>query len=197
MIKEEKTNDFEKIRQLRAKRDNIIKQLEELEKKIESKFYDTKLSEQIMRKKRTLFELEKTIKIYSSNPDYTNGFIDLYNISESNSFYLVCFHEEKKPIGELGCSDSIFANNISYCIYKEYRNKGLGFQSVCLLLEYLNSKGIENITIFVEKNNIPSLRIAEKLKDIYKSYTLSNYDTTIAFHFCINNKKLESNTKSK
>ena len=197
MTKEEKTNDIEKIRQLKAERDSIIKQLEKLEKKFQSQFYDIELSERIMRKKSILFEIERTIRLYSFNPVCTNGFIDLYNDPLSNNHYVVCFQGEKEAIGELGFGDSIFADNISYCIYEKYQNKGLGFQSVCLFLEYLNSKGIESATIIVEKTNLPSLRIAEKLKDIYQSYSISEYNSTFVFHFCIDNKKLESNSMSK
>ncbi len=51
MTKEEKTNDIEKIRQLEAQRDSIIKQIEKLEKKFQSPFDDIELSEQITRKK--------------------------------------------------------------------------------------------------------------------------------------------------
>ena len=136
------------------------------------------------------------IEFYSFNPVCTNGFIDLYNDPLSNKYYLVCFHGEKEPIGVLGFGDLIFTDNVSYCIYEKYQNKGLGFQSVCLFLEYLNSKGIESVTIHVEKTNLPSLRIAEKLKDIYQSYSVSEYNSIFAFHFCLANKKLESNSMS-
>jgi RimJ/RimL family protein N-acetyltransferase len=57
----------------------------------------------------------------------------------------VSFHGEKKPIGQLGFGGSMFVDNIFYYIYEKYQNKGLGFQTVYLLLEHLNSKGIEHV----------------------------------------------------
>ena len=64
MTKEEKTNDIEKIRQLEAERDSIIKQLEKLEKKSQFLINDIELSERIMRKKGFLFEIERIIEFY-------------------------------------------------------------------------------------------------------------------------------------
>lgn len=92
----------------------------------------------------------------------------------------------------MSIGDSLYADNISYFINEEYRNRGLGFQAVCLLFEYLNSKGIDHVTINVEKNNIPSLRVVDKIKEIYKCSSISEHKDSIAFHICIDNKKTKS-----
>lgn len=209
VTKEEKTNSIMEIRQLKGKRNSIIQQLEKLgrqlekiEKKSEYQFEYficdwRKLQEQISKLHKSLYVIEKTLELYSLNPICTNDFIDLYNDPEYDNSYLVCSHGKKEFIGKLSFGDSFFADNISYFIYEKYRNKGLGFQSVCLFLEYLNSKGIETATVHVAKTNLPSLRIVEKLKEVYQSYSISDRNETIAFHFCINNKKLESNSISK
>ncbi len=206
MTEEEKANNIMEIRQLKEKRNSITQQLEKLgrqlekiEKNYESQFAyfyrdidgRTKLQRQISKLNESLYVIEKTLELYSLNPICTNDFIDLYNNPEYNNCYLVCSHGKKEFIGELSFGDSFFADNISYFIYENYRNKGLGFQSVCLFLEYLNSKGIETATLHVEKTNLPSLRIVEKLKEVYQSYSISDRNETIAFHFCITNKKIK------
>jgi len=206
VTEEEKANNIMEIRQLKEKRNSITqhleklgRQLEKIEKNYESQvdyFYrdidDRKeLQKQISKLHKSLYVIEKTLELYSLNPICTNDFIDLYNDPEYNNCYLVCSHGKKEFIGKLSFGDSFFADNISYFIYENYRNKGLGFQSVCLFLEYLNSKGIETATLHVEKTNLPSLRIVEKLKEVYQSYSISDRNETIAFHFCITNKKIK------
>lgn len=52
--------------------------------------------------------------------------------------------------------------NIVYCIAPQYRGKGYGAEAVRLLTEKMREFGIPEILFTIKKDNIPSLRCAEK-----------------------------------
>ena len=129
-------------------------------------------------------------------PTYTNNTVDLYKgIINDNLVgeYFVCLHNDMQIIGKVSFKPSnIFGNNLSYFIEEEYRNKGLGFQAISALIEYLSENNISNVDIFIEKKNNVSIKIAEKLSEIYSSKKEEGSDY-ISFHFDIINKKSNDN----
>ena len=199
MEQEEKINNgyIEEKKQLIAERESIIKQLVRLKERYKFPNVDDELNKRIYRKEYYLLKIEQAIRLYSFNPIYTNGFIDLYNDSTSNNHFLICFHGKKNVIGELSFGNSLYDDNIYCCIDEKYRNNGLGFQSTCLFLQYLNSKGIDHVTLHVAKTNLPSLRTVEKIKDVYQSFSISENENSMTFHFCIDNERLKSNSTTR
>ena len=125
-------------------------------------------------------------------PIYTNNDIDLYKKIISNDVtgeYLVCLHNNIEIIGQVSFKPSdLFGNNLSYYIEDEYRNKGLGFQAISALIEYLNENNINNVDLFVEKKNVASIKIAEKLSTMYSSEKEEG-PSYVSFHINITEKK--------
>ena len=125
-------------------------------------------------------------------PIYTNNDVDLYKKIISDDVtgeYLVCLHNNIEIIGQVGFKPSdLFGNNLSYYIEEEYRNRGLGFQAVSTLIEYLNENNINNVDLFVEKKNVASIKIAEKLSTMYSSKKEEG-PSYVSFHINITEKK--------
>ena len=57
-----------------------------------------------------------------------------------------------------------YCGNIGYHIDVPYRGHGYAYQALCLLEKELARKGILEVRITCEKNNIPSKKTIEKLK---------------------------------
>ncbi len=218
---------MEEIEKIKKRKKSIHKQIIKLEEELEKleqeysadksrcllKFDIDALKKAINNKRAILNDIKKRIDtiylVRQSTPVYKGTEIDLYsanndiqvNLNIPNG-YIVCLHDTKTIVGETGTSMISYKNdlpeyNVYYIIDEKYRNKGLGFQSTKTLLEYLGDNGIKYISLIIFKKNIPSIKIAEKLQDIY-SYNIEYEDgNSITYSFDISNKieKNKNNTK--
>lgn len=119
----------------------------------------------------------------------TNGTIDLYKqTSGLYGKYNIFLHNTNTHIGVI-CLESIkvyneknelFENNIWYNIFEIYQGNSYAFQSLLLLVDYLASEHVQNITISALKDNYSSVRTIEKFKSrledskVYQNHSSAN-----------------------
>lgn len=144
------------------------------------------MQEKIYELESEIAKIEKSIEINNSNPIVLGEVVDLYKTDkDSQGRYTVCLHDTKTIIGEVGCTGNI--NNIHYAITPEYRNKGYGFQAVLTMLNYLILNNIDNIILIIDKDNVSSIRIAEKLKTVFPDFNIEERERRyIEYHFSLN-----------
>ena len=135
-------------------------------------------------------------------PIYTNKIIELCRSKEANNSpegeYIIRLHDKDLIVGVIGfVKDVIFDDNIYYEINKDYRGNGLGFQAVRSFLEYLSLNSVNHVVLHIKKTNTPSIKIAEKTKDIYPVFKMEDYGDSFAYHFDISNKKTKERKKVK
>lgn len=133
-------------------------------------------------------KIEKTLVISDKEPIICSERIDLYKTDQNpKGYYIVCLSGTKTIIGEVGCNNE--NNNIHYVIDPKYQNNGYGFEAVATMLNYLVLSGIENIEILIEKENVISIKVAEKLKNIFPNFSENIMDDYLMYHFCLRKKE--------
>lgn len=70
----------------------------------------------------------------------------------------------KKPVGVIRLEKKNSFHLISYMIAPKYRKKGIAYKAIKQLISNLKKKKIKKIVAIVKKNNIPSLKIFDKLE---------------------------------
>ena len=167
------------------------------------------LRKKIWNKECFLAKIKERLKlysvVYSSAPTFTNTIVDLHKKDNNgiqnndiNGEYIVSLHSDKTIVGIVGYGkDACFDDNFFYVIDEEYRNQGLGFQAACALLEYLSLSGIEHVTFHIEKSNVASIRVAEKIKNVYQECEIEDNDYSITYHFNINDKLINNRPSTK
>ena len=143
--------------------------------------------------------------ILNSDPTASNDIVDLYRdttydeeLTEEQKIYgtyYICPSDSKTRIGKIGYSSS---GNIFYVIRDEYRNKGFGFQALSALFQYLSMNNAKGATIFIAKDNTPSIRLAEKIKEVFPIYKQIDSDNGkyVIYNYNIS-KELNENHKIK
>ena len=84
------------------------------------------------------------------------------------SFTTYWILQDDEPIG-IGVVQHVLTDelrekggNIAYCIAPQHRGKGCGSIAIPLLVEKMRESNIDEILFMISKNNIPSIRCAEK-----------------------------------
>lgn len=175
--------------------DKYQKQLEKKEQKPHGYYPWEAEDESIIQLRKKIHQLfgevskiEKTLVIADKEPIICSERIDLYKTDQNpKGYYIVCLSGTKTIIGEVGCNNE--NNNIHYVIDQEYQNNGYGFQAVVTMLNYLVLSGIENIEILIKKENAISIKMAEKLKNIFPNFSENIMDDYLMYHFCLRKKK--------
>lgn len=189
-------NDTQKLKERKSLLETIIKDYDEQisnEKLTANYERRNQLEEKRYKIIKEYLKIDCLLEIMNTNPIISSNEVDLYKNNDlPEGRYIVCIHGTKKIIGEVGCNSE--NNNIFYAINKKYQNKGYGFQAVVSLLNYLILCGIENIVIVIEKENKPSIRLADKLKKIFPDYTFSDNKKLVFYRFKISSKHQEKNT---
>lgn len=148
------------------------------------------LGEKIYQLKKEVDKIEKTIQINEQDPTISEKSVDLYQ--SSNGYYIVCLHDTKTIIGEVGCNH-YENNNIHYVIDDEYQNNGYGFQAVVAMFHYLTANNVEDAKIVIKKKNAPSIKLAEKLTTIFPNFNRYETGELIIYHFNLS-KKIDKNS---
>lgn len=148
------------------------------------------LGEKIYQLKKEVDKIEKTIQITDQSPTILLESVDLYQ--SSNGYYIVCLHDTKTIIGEVGCNH-YENNNIHYVIDDEYQNNGYGFQAVVAMFHYLTANNVEDAKIVIKKKNAPSIKLAEKLTTIFPNFNRYETGELIIYHFNLS-KKIDKNS---
>ena len=131
------------------------------------------------------FRIEQFFETSDKKPIISNESVDLYKNDENpKGCYLVCLHETKTIIGEVGCNNE--NNNIHYVIDDEYQNNGYGFQALVAMVNYLILSNVENIEIIIWKENTVSIKLAEKLKIIFPCFEKKEINNCIFYRFNLN-----------
>lgn len=64
--------------------------------------------------------------------------------------------EHREVEGELCCE-------LAYLVREEYQRKGYGYQAARMVLEFARQNGMRQIITYIHENNIPSMKLSEKL----------------------------------
>lgn len=143
------------------------------------------LLEKIYRLNKSKQRIEKVIEISAMDTIISGELVELYKGDENpQGYYTICLRNTKTIIGKIGCINE--NNNICYAIDEAHRNNGYGFQAVVILLKYLLSKNIENITIVIEKENVASIKLAEKIKSVFPDFIEEETNILIIYNFTLN-----------
>ena len=197
-------NDIEKLTKECDELNQIAeKYREQLEKiKQNEEYYRTndyrKTCHKLYKVEDQMNKINSTIRVYTNDPIASNEVIDLYKAYDDlfpYGKYLICLHDTKTVIGGTGCNP-YSNNNVHYVIDQEYRGNGYAYQAVSVLIDYLASKDVEYVSLLIEKNNIPSIRTAEKLQNYIQNVDIQEYQDTIGYQFKIN-QKIENENRHK
>ena len=133
-------------------------------------------------------QINAEIEIEHIKPIIIGKSIDLYKInSDLYGYYSICLSGTKKIIGNIKVNYFNDYNNISYFIDEEFRNMEYAYNALCLLLDFLANNNFYNFVFIIDKDNIPSLKLAQKIMKKVDSYVCEK-DNFYKFNFNINSK---------
>lgn len=81
-------------------------------------------------------------------------------------------------------------NNIVIMIKDEYQGKGYGYHALCLLIDYLLSRGVKNFELFARDDNIPSLKVLSRIHERYGAKEVENGWGETVYRYDFNEKDL-------
>lgn len=192
-MKEELNKKLATLIQLATQKEQEITQLSRKEAELYGFLYESEKATELKRKLHRVYnridqvtnELN-SLKLQDKESTTTNGFIALYKCDEGDDpkgNYYICFDDTKKIIGEIGCN--LDCNNVHYGIDAQFQSQGYGFQALLLLVEYLSARGLKDIVILIDGDNLASISLAEKLKAFFPSFTTSSNAPYVKYHFNI------------
>ncbi len=90
---------------------------------------------------------------------------------EDNNCILICGIHNDKIIGFSGLITDDYKNKgiFEIFIHKNYRNAGIGKELTQSIIEYSKNIGLKQINLSVRKNNIPAIKLYEKMGFIKQS----------------------------
>lgn len=139
---------------------------EEYKNLYDLKFYNKTNNEDIDKKRNDIKEYIKTIEYeicnYIDNIN-TNNIISLKKIDNSiEGEYYIFLNDINRVIGSIRCDGLInkTISNVSIEIDENYRGNKYSKQSIELLSDYLSKNGIDEFYVAINKDNIPSLKLA-------------------------------------
>lgn len=149
-----------------------------------------KLEPKMSKVNNQLIYFDKLYLVHANQPIMESDIIDLYKKDNSPyGYYEICLHGTKDIIGHMGCQIVSKSNNISYFIQEKYRNKGYAYQSLVLLLVYLEKKDVQDIRIAVNKDNTYSLKIASKISKDHYLVNAVNKETYYEYKYVLKRKE--------
>lgn len=96
------------------------------------------------------------------------------------------------PVGSAGifpAEDGVY--DIGYCIHKSYWRRGLGSETVALLLSWLRAHGAQRVMAEVAVENLPSNRLLQKFGfTVERSSRFQKYNMDVTFDSYIYQKAL-------
>ncbi len=126
------------------------------------------------------FSLKKEYK----SREITDEDFDLLSLKQQihvqKGFGGTCIVEENTLIGCAFAPHVVNKNDFSFAIIrdvwvdKSHRNKGYGYDLTASLCKYIFNQDIERIFLWVEKNNIPAVKIYNKMGFLAKEQVLGN-----------------------
>lgn len=135
-------------------------------------------------REQTEEDLERLYQIYSSENitkymeglyddreeelEFTRAYIENMYKFYGYGIWLVCLKENDKVIGRAGLSnrqvDGINELELGYVIDEQYQGCGYAYEACTAVCEFAKEQlYAEKLVCFIEKKNIPSVRLAEKL----------------------------------
>ena len=156
---------------------DIIKTLEEVRDEIiiieneieESCFYSGRSSKsyrEVMNRLSELYDIEKLLK---SKKLISGEEIDIYETRSIGDvvYYLISLHDTLNLVGfiKVNYSDSVdnFYGNVGYEIKEEYRGNSYAYKALYLLSDVMIERGLFEIVLRINEENIPSLMTAKKI----------------------------------
>lgn len=137
-----------------------------------------------MEKFRVCSELGKInseLRIYESNPDLTDGEIDIYLKADETKLPFqgtIYLHDTAIEVGVIdyrGPVDSKWLGDIGYTIKEEYRGHNFAYKALNLISQLIASKGIDKVTITTYPTNLPSVRTIEKFGGVLNEGTEDDF----------------------
>lgn len=135
-------------------------------------------------REQTEEDLERLYQIYSSENitkymeglyddrekelEFTRAYIENMYRFYGYGIWLVCLKENDKVIGRAGLSnrqvDGVNELELGYVIDEEYQGCGYAYEACVAVCKFAKERlCVENLVCFIEKKNLPSIRLAEKL----------------------------------
>lgn len=111
----------------------------------------------------------------SEEEKFTRAYIDNMYRFYGYGIWLVCLKENDKIIGRAGLSNrEVDGENkleIGYLIGKQYWRQGYAFEICNAICDYARDELFaEELVAFMDRKNVASIRLAEKLKFIFMGY---------------------------
>lgn len=115
-------------------------------------------------------------------PDYTDGIIDLYlyqsNINTNAFCYHIYLHNEQTYIGNIIYHSSKYERDmngdVGYEIFKQFQGNNYATRALALLNNKIKEIGDQQYEIFVEPDNIASIKTVENCGGILLSKNKKN-----------------------
>ena len=114
--------------------------------------------------KMTLDDLKFLCEYIKNFDDFWNENILKEEFNNPNSLYLVAKNEDNIIVAFAGIwkiLDEVHITNIA--VRKDFRNQGIGSKIFENLLKLVDIKYVNSITLEVSENNIPAIKLYEKL----------------------------------
>ncbi len=126
--------------------------------------------------------------------EFTKAYINNMYKFYGYGIWLVCLKANNKIIGRAGLSnrevDGVNMLELGYVIGEEYQSKGYAFEACNAVCEFAENTLYKNeLVCFIRKENIPSVRLAEKLGFELVDYVQSE-DNVYAYYLKKLKKKL-------
>ncbi len=107
----------------------------------------------------------------STNTDISGATKQVFEQSESTEYYSIFLRPDNTFCGkiELQLNRHLSAPGIGITILKQFQNQGIATLAIRKFCDYcLHDKGIHTLTVMIEKENDPSIRVFEKLGARYE-----------------------------
>ncbi len=122
-------------------------------------------------------DLDEVVKIEEesfSEPWSKKAFLEM--IEAKYAYYLVAVLD-KQIIGSCGLRNIAGEGEITnVAVKKEYRNRGVGFEMLCKLLEQAERIGIKEFTLEVRQSNTKAIYVYEKLGFLKEGFRKKFYN---------------------
>lgn len=176
--------------------EKYIQELKEIDWDESSDKKKDEIENKMMAIRNQITKLEKEKKISELDPVCENKNIALYKEENQTNtpygYYDICLQGTLEIIGYIGCAKiSSDFNNVFYYIEENYRGNNNALKALELFLPYLSTQGIKQIGIIIVRDNLPSIKTVEKLRQTFPNYTLEEDTRFLTYRFQLLKKEQE------
>ena len=182
--------------QLKAKRDSLIIKLKE---KLSSLSHDDRtveLESEINKMITAIDKIDFELSKMENRIICSNNTISLCEKEQEQTIFYIYLNYCGRRIGHILLQPNSSYCNIGCTILEEYRGHGYFFQALCLIVDYIYSKGIKNIELFAENDNIASLKTIEKFNNLVSATKIEKNESETIYHFELSEKSMPLQNKS-